>query len=125
MTRHVPLAPQARGRIPPRILPLLERRGFTVHRLGAATYIHRDELHLIAGSWDGSPPPWADRLGEASAGYVRRLERCDREQRSRWMLRDELGRFAIRLPWWRVPGPVVYRHERRRPSLYELSWERP
>lgn len=123
MTRP-PIAPQVRGRIPPRILPALARN-FTVHRVGSAVYLHGDALYVIAGAWDGPPPPWAPRLGAVSAGYLRRLDRCERDQHSRWMLRDRLGRFFTRLPWWRVPGAVVYRHEPRRPSLFELTWGRP
>jgi hypothetical protein len=108
--------------VPTRVLPALRRRGFRVHRVGAAAYIHDGELHVIAGAWNGRAPTWAPRLGDVSDGYRRRLERCERRQVGRWMVRDRLGRFFRRRSWWQVPGALVYRHEPRRPSLRELGW---
>ena len=120
------VAPQVRGRVDPRVPAALERRGWAVHHVGRAVYAHGDGLHLLFGVWARreAPPAWADRLGRPSAGYIRRVGRLERRQCGRWMLRDRLGRFLVRLPWWRVPGPVVYRHEPRRPSWYELVWGR-
>jgi hypothetical protein len=121
------LAPQLRGWITPRTLAGFVGLGFTAHRVGRAVYLHdAGGLHLLLGVWErrDPTPPWASRLGQPSAGYVRRVERCEREQRGRLMGRDPDGRFAYRRPWWRVPGPVVYSHEPHRQSWYEQTWGR-
>lgn len=101
--------------------------GWTVHQVGQAAYVHRGDVHLIVGVWGRRDrrPAWASRLGRASAGYLRRLERCAVEQRGRTMFRDAFGRFVCRAPWWRWPAPSVYSFEPRQPSLYELDWGRP
>lgn len=126
MHRRPPLAPQLRGWITPRTLAGFLELGFHAHRVGRAVYLHDGPMHLLFGVWERHDPrpPWADRLGEASAGYRRRVERCELEQRARWYGRDAGGRFAYRRPWWRVPGPVVYRDDPHRPSWYESGWGR-
>lgn len=101
--------------------------GWQVHQVGQAAYVHRGHEHLILGVWDRRDPrpAWAGRLGRASEGYLRRFDRCEREQLARTMLRDAAGRFAARLPWWRWPGPRVYSWQAPAPSLYELERGRP
>jgi len=101
--------------------------GIRVHQVGRAAYVHGDQVHLIVGVWDRRdvPPPWASRLGRASDGYVRRFDRCDRQQVGRTMFRDRWGRFVTRLPWWRWPGPRLYSWQARTPSLFELERGRP
>ena len=108
ITNH--LAPQLRGRVTPRVLEALEARGLRVHRIGAAAYVHGPGHHLLLGAWPRGTvaPAWADRLGHASAGYVRRLERAEREQHGATYLRDDRGRFLVRLPWWRQPAVRAY-----------------
>lgn len=120
------LAPQIRGRVDPRVTRSLETWGWSVHRVGRAVYAHGAGLHLIFGVWERGvvAPAWSGRLGLPSAGYIRRVERLERRQRGRCMLRDRFGRFLVCLPWWRVAGPIVYRHELHRPSWYELVWGR-
>lgn len=139
------LAPQLRGRVNPRVLLALAARGYTVHRVGQAAYIHgpvcsgetpdrqgsllddrRPTHHLILGVWPaGAPAPaWTERLGLPSAGYCRRLERRDREQRAAAFLRDELGRFAVRLPWWRLPTVTAYPWEPEQGSWAERAERR-
>jgi hypothetical protein len=124
ITAH--LAPQLRGRVNPRVLLALEARGYTVHRLGAAAYVHGAGHHLILGVWAaGAPAPaWSLRLGRPSAGYCRRLERRDRELRAARFLRDEHGRFAIRLPWWRLPTVTAYPWEPAQGSWLERAERR-
>lgn len=123
--RRPRLAAQLRGRVTPRILDHWNRTGWHVHRVGQAAYVHSPggELHLLFGVWDrrGPIPPWAARLGRPSAGYERRAERCARNQHGRLFLRDGRGRFLVRLPWWRVPGPRLYRWLAPAPSLFELE----
>jgi hypothetical protein len=123
-----PVAPQVRGHVPPRVLEDWAGQGWAIHRVGRAAYVHHPEgLHLIVGVWPrrDPAPTWSARLGRASAGYMRRLERCAVEQRGRTMLRDRLGRFLARLPWWRWPAPRVYSFEPAGPSLYDLERGRP
>lgn len=122
-----PVAPQVRGHVPPRVLEAWEAQGWAIHRVGRAAYVHHGDLHLIVGVWPRreQAPVWVARLGRGSAGYMRRLDRCAIEQRGRTMLRDRIGRFVIRLPWWRWPAPRVYSFEPPEPSLYELEWGRP
>ena len=108
------LAPQLRGRVTPRILRALEARGWHVHRIGQAAYLHRDRADaLILGVWPrrAAAPSWADRLGHASAAYERRAERLASEQRWRRQHRDERGRFGSLLPWHRWPTPAMYSFE--------------
>lgn len=101
--------------------------GWHVHRIGQAAYLHLEDSHVLVGVWDrhDAPPAWAPRLGRPSAGYVRRAQRCDREQLGRTMYRDRAGRFLARLPWWRWPGPRVYSWQAAAPSLYMLEQGRP
>jgi hypothetical protein len=113
---QVPIAPQSRGRVTPRIVDHLRDAGWTVHQVGQAIYTHSadDDLHLILGVWPRrvDPPPWADRLGRASDGYVRRWERLDREQHWTRLARDAAGRFLGLMQWWRWPAVRVYRWDR-------------
>jgi hypothetical protein len=105
------LAPQLRGRVSARTLATLGAKGLRVHRVGAAAYVHDGAgLHWILAVWDrGEPrPPFASRLGRASEGYRRRCERIARETRHLEMARVR-GRFAGRLPWFRVPPVRPYR----------------
>ncbi len=98
------------GRADPRILAALERRGWRIHRVGQAAYVHHGGFHLILGVWQrrSGRPSWADRLGRPSAGFERRVVRCVHEQRWRQQLRRDDGRFGGRRPWWRWPSPAVY-----------------
>lgn len=125
MMSCVPLAPQLRGRVDPRLIAYWRGAGWHVHQVGQAAYVHSPagRHHLILGVWGRREPApvWADRLGRASEGYLRRADRLPRETRSRLFLRDELGRFVARLPWWRVRPPRVYRHEPVPLSLAELE----
>ena len=73
------LAPNLRGCVSSRTLAAMEARGLTVHR-----------------------------LGRVSDGYRRRVDRLARETRHRELARIA-GRFAGRLPWWRVPPVRAYR----------------
>jgi len=106
------LAPQLRGHVSTRTLRTLELKGLTVHRVGQAAYVHGAGAHLILAVWDrGDPvPPFAARLGRASDGYRRRSARVARETRHLELARIR-GRFAGRLPWWRVPGVRAYSFE--------------
>ena len=119
------LAPHLRGRITPRILDALERDGWHVHRIGAAAYVHApgDAHHLIFGVWARREPApsWADRLGQVSDGYRRRVARATFEQRWRRLARDEGGRFAFLLPWHRWPTPAVYRFEPSQPGWFDAE----
>lgn len=114
---YVPLAPQARGHVPRRIVGYWRAEGWHVHLVGQAAYVHSPDgdHHLILGVWDRTEPPpaWAGRLGRVSAGYVRRWDRRDRETRWRRLARDAGGRFLGLMQWWRWPGPELY------------SWDRP
>jgi hypothetical protein len=119
------LAPQLRGRLTPRILDALEREGWHVHRIGAAAYVHApgDGHHLIFGVWPrrAPAPAWAHRLGRASDGYLRRIDRLAVEQRWRRLARDARGRFVALLPWYRWPTPELYRFEPSRPGWADLE----
>jgi len=121
-TRHrAPLAPQVRGRVDGRILEALERRGWHVHRIGAAAYVHAGDGsdQFLFGVWRrrAPRPTWAARLGRASAGSVRRLERVSREQRWRRQRRDRAGRFGVVRPWTRWPTPALYSWDPAGPSV--------
>jgi hypothetical protein len=121
--RSTRLAPQLRGTVPPRVVDELVRRGWHVHRIGSAAYVHAPDgpIHLIFGVWRrrSTRPAWAIRLGHASAGYIRRLERAAREQRWRRQRRDPAGRFGARLPWTRWPTPELYSWDPAGPSVAE------
>lgn len=108
---RAPIAPHARGHVPPRVIVFLRADGWTIHQVGRAAYVHRDDLHLIFGVWPTreTPPPWADRLGHPSEGYYRRIERADREQRWRRLARDAAGQWIGLMQWWRWPWPRAYR----------------
>lgn len=118
------LAPQLRGRVSSRTLRALEGRGLRVHRVGAAAYVHGSGHHLILAVWDrGDPiPTFAARLGRASEGYRRRVERLAREGRTAELARIR-GRFASRLPWWRLPVLRVYRWDPE-PGTWQKAVER-
>lgn len=109
------IAPQVRGRLTPRVLAALESQGWRVHRVGAAAYLHTPDgrHHLIMGVWGRrqAPPIWAPRLGQASAGYLRRRERMAAAQPWRRMARASSGRFTLPLPWYRWPVPGAYSWE--------------
>lgn len=119
--RSTRLAPQVRGTVPPRVVDELVRRGWHVHRIGSAAYVHAPDgpVHLIFGVWRrrSAPPGWAIRLGHASAGYLRRLERVALEQRWRRQRRDPAGRFGAVMPWTRWPTPELYRWDPAGPSV--------
>lgn len=117
------LAPHVRGRVTPRMLDHLRSSGWHVHQLGQAAYVHQGGVHLLLGVWRrrDPDPAWVARLGRASDGYLRRLERVSVEQRGRYFLRDDAGRFVARLPWWRWPGPTVYSFDSPALSLHELA----
>lgn len=114
--RPAPVAPHVRGKVQPRILAHWRAAGWTVHQVGQAAYVHDpdDAHHLILGVWDRGDvePAWTPRLGVASAGYCRRRDRIWGAESWRRILRKPNGRFAIGLPWWRWPPPVVYRRAR-------------
>jgi len=115
-----PLAPQVRGHVDPRVVEHLERRGWHVHRIGAAAYVHADGgLHLLFGVWPRrSPRPgWAARLGAASTAYWRRLERVAREQRWRRQARTDTGQFSSVMPWTHWPTPALYSWDPAGPSV--------
>lgn len=126
--RRPTLAPQLRGHVQPRIIDALERRGWHVHRVGQAAYVHSpdDKLHLIFGVWPrrGMRPSWANRLGGWSAALGRRFDRLVIEQRWRRLERDAFGRFGRLLPWYRWPTPALYRFEPSRPSALDLEAQR-
>lgn len=115
------LAPNLRGHVSSRTLAGLASRGLTVHRVGSAAYVHGQGVHWIFGVWDrgGPVPPFASRLGRASEGYRRRVDRLARETRHRELARVS-GRFAGRLPWHRVRPVRAYTWESERPSWLEL-----
>jgi len=105
--------PELRTHVTPRVIDGLAARGYHVHRVGAAAYVHGAAGHFLFGVWGRHElaPAWAGRLGAVSAGYLRRARRLDREHRGRAYLRDRRGRFAARLPWYRVPPVRVYSFE--------------
>ncbi len=102
------IAPQLRGRVSSRTLATMEAKGLRVHRVGQAAYVHGLGVHWILAVADkGEPAPFAARLGRVSEGYRRRCERMARETRHLELERIA-GRFAGRLPWWRVPPVRAY-----------------
>lgn len=105
------IAPHVRGRMEPRIVDHCRATGWTVHRVGQAAYLHRDDAHLVMGVWarHDPAPAWASRLGRPSEAYVRRYRRTWARESWRRMLRTQTGQFWIRLPWWKWPEPRVYR----------------
>ena len=63
------LAPQLRGRVSSRTLASFRRSGLTVHRVGAAAYVHGLGFHWILAVADrGEPDPFPGRLGRAPSG---------------------------------------------------------
>ena len=121
------LAPQLRGRVDRRVVDYLASLpGWRVHRIGQAAYAHGPAGHYLFGVWArrAPAPAWETRLGRASEGWWRRVERCERQQTGRWMLRDRFGRFYARLPWWRVPGARIYSWARPAPSLVAMERRR-
>ena len=123
--QRLTLAAQLRGHVQPRLIAHWQRAGWHVHRIGQAAYVHSpdERTHLILGVWadDTRAPAWSSRLGTDSEGYRRRAERCARDQHGRRFLRDTSGRFFALLPWWRTPGPRLYRWLDPAPSLFELE----
>ena len=119
--RRTPLAPQIRGRVDDRILGALEQRGWHVHRIGAAAYVHAPDRsdHFLFGIWRrrAPSPRWAPRLGRASGAWRRRLERVSIEQRWRRQHRDLVGRFSVVMPWTRWPTPALYSWDPAGPSV--------
>lgn len=99
-----------RGHVRPALLDALEARGWAVHRIGRAAYVHGPNLHLVLGAWpDGeSAPAWADRLGVVSPAWDRRYARMRAAQAWRRMQRGRRGRFAVRRPWFLWPAVQVY-----------------
>ena len=117
--RALTIVPQVRSHVPPFVIEALAAQGYHVHRIGAAAYVHGDAGHFLFGVWrrrDPSPT-WADRLGDVSAGYLRRAHRLDHERRGRRYVRDGRGRFLARLPWYRIPPVQVHAFEPARRSL--------
>lgn len=114
---RVGFVPQLRARVPRRVVDHWRAAGWRVHAIGQAAYAHSPDgaWHFLLGVWSRAEPPpaWADRLGRPSDGYMRRLERCWRQQAWRRMFRDARGRFIVRLPWWRWPDPILYRWEQQ------------
>lgn len=123
MSHVLPLTPQLRGHVDPRLIAHWRSAGWHVHQVGQAAYVHSPEHHLIFGVWarHDLPPAWAGRLGRVSEGYLRRAQRLERERRSRLFRRDELGRFVARLPWWAIRPVQVHRHEPAPLSFVELE----
>ena len=123
--RRCPIAPQLRGRVDPSLLDGLRRAGWHVHQVGQAAYVHSpdDHHHFLLGVWPrrSVAPLWADRLGQASGGYQRRLARLGREQHGRRFIRAETGQFLAPLPWWRIPGPRLYAWLEPTPSAFEST----
>ncbi len=123
--RRTPIAPQLRGRVRPGLIAHWRRSGWRVHWIGQAAYAHSPDgrHHLLVGVWPrrAVAPAWSHRLGRESAGYLRRIRRLELEQTGRRYLRDERGRFVAPLPWWRTPGPRLYRWLEPAPSLFELE----
>lgn len=111
-SRHA-APPNLRTHVTPAVLAYWRTLGWTTHVVGQAVYAHSPDghHHLLVGVWGKRDPRpvWADRLGQVSAGWERRLDRCDHEQASRRMARDERGRWLGLMQWWRWPQPVVYR----------------
>lgn len=123
MTSSYSAAPELRTHVPDRVIAGLAASGHHVHRIGAAAYVHGPSGHWIFGVWDRHElaPPWADRLGVPSPGYLRRARRLDLEQRARAYLRDCRGCFLAVLPWYRVPSVQVYSFEPAGLSLVDAE----
>jgi len=109
------------GRVEPAIAVALERRGYAVHRVGRAAYVHDDRVHVIFGVWRrrDPAPSWGPRLGNPSAGWQRRWRRQCTVQRYGRLSRKANGRWAGPLPWWRWPGVQPYRWDPIPASLYD------
>ena len=122
-TRPYSAIPELRSHVPPRVVDALAAGGYHVHRVGVAAYVHGPAGHFLFGVWDrrGHVPSWADRLGFLSPGYLRRARRRELEHRGRLFLRDERGRFLVRLPWYRVPPVQVYSFEPAGLSLVDTE----
>jgi hypothetical protein len=105
--------PQLRGRVDERAPEHWRRRGWAVHRVGQAAYVHSPDgiHHLILGVWGRRDrrPAWAGRLGGPSPGYLRRWARLRVAQAWRRLFRRADGRWGCLFPWWRWPSVQVYR----------------
>lgn len=104
--------PALRGHVSPRTISQLERYGLRVHRIGRAAHVHSADhsVSWILGVWfRDARPPWADRLDQHHRYLLGRAGPEGRDRRRvdaylaawrRGRLRDPLGRFLGRLPWF-------------------------